>query len=994
MEQFGAAGHALLRIATLPAGRVAATRDDGGDPAAHLRALTADPMVREAITVSSPALAHVLDAVHDGRPVEERRLRRAVRSTTRYVLRMATRPTPFGLMAGVAAAGFDDAAKIRLGDRPAKGVRPDAGWLLAVVRDLEGDPAVLRTLRVVRNDLCAVRGDRLVLAHLPRNVDSSAARELSIRMTPLVGVALAGADRPVRFADLAASLAEAFPGAAAAKIENVLAQLVERSVLLTELVPPDDAADPLAHVIGLLPPDAAAGLREVAAAVDAYAAAPAGGGLPAWRELTAATSRLRAEHRSPHVDLRCDADVRLPDAVAAEFAALGALLARLTPPGTGTAALRAYHDEFLERYGTARLVPVRELLDPELGLGLPAGYQGSERPEVDDEPDRFRDRVLGELVQGALLDGAREIELDDTAVDRLAHRDDGRLPPVVEIGAHLIAASTEALDAGDFRLVLANMPMPRRAGALSGRVAYLLDDLRDQAAALWREAAAAVPAQVTFETNWSRNANVARAPIVAAHRLPVGGFADRGDPAVLSLDDLTIGSTGDRMFVYAPRIGAEVAPAVLHMLVLRYNSPAPARFLCEVASAARRAIHPWDWGSVAATLPYLPRVRRGRLVLSPASWRIAAELNDLELPQDTWNRLFDRWRERWGVPREAYLTSGDNRVGLDLDAPVHRELLRHELARRPGSLLVEPPGGAGFGTGWLDGRAGELVVTLRSAQPPAPAVRGPVRLPVRTRARAVRHHPGGEWLFAKLYAAAGRQTELLRDRLPVLTDALPECVDRWFFIRYFDPAPHLRLRFHGDPARLAAEVLPLVHDWSADLCRAGLARAMLLDAYEPEVDRYGGPAALEAAERVFHADSVAVLAQLRLRLDLPTGLLAAANHVDLVRAFDPEHGDDWTAARGSAEHHAAFQAIRRTAIGFIGGADLDPRVAEIWRARRPAVARYGELVRALSRGASPAALLHMHHNRLVGVSESSEGASYAIARGAVRALRDRARHGR
>ncbi|MDF5752129.1 PDZ domain-containing protein [Spongiactinospora sp. TRM90649] len=33
-------------------------------------------------------------------------------------------------------------------------------------------------------------------------------------------------------------------------------------------------------------------------------------------------------------------------------------------------------------------------------------------------------------------------------------------------------------------------------------------------------------------------------------------------------------------------------------------------------------------------------------------------------------------------------------------------------------------------------------------------------------------------------------------------------VDRWLFVRYADPDPHLRLRLHGDPGRLMGEVLP------------------------------------------------------------------------------------------------------------------------------------------------------------------------------------------
>ena len=747
---------------------------------------------------------------------------------------------------------------------------------------------------------------------------------------------------------------------------------------------------PTGHVVDLLPPGASPGLEAVSTALRAYAASPVGDGLPAWNDLVRVTRELRPDHLAPHVDLRHDVDVRLPHAVAAEFEELAATLTRITPPGGGTDHLRGYHDEFLERYGTAQLVPVTELLHPELGLGSPAGYRKSERSESDPRPDRFRDRVLGVLAQGATLDGRREVELDDVTLDLLADGDDGRIPPVLEVGAHLIASSAHALDEGDFRVVLANMPLSRRAGAVSGRFAYLLDDLRDQSATLWRDAGTAVPAQVAFQTNWSRVSNVARVPRLAGHTLPVGRFADRDDPSVLSLDELVVGAVGGRLFLWSTRLGAEVVPATLHMLIIKDVAPDVVRFVCELAEAGHRACWGWDWGSVAATMPYLPRVRRGRTILASASWRVAFELNAPEITDGEWGRRLDAWRERWRVPAQVYLTNGDNRIGLDLDAPLHRRILRHEITRRPGTVLVEPPGGEGFGSGWLGDRAHEVVVTLRSSAP-----RPAVRTTAAVRSTAARHRPGGEWLYAKLYASTDRHADLISQRLPVLRDALPESVDRWFFMRYFDPGPHLRIRFHGPRDRLNRDVLPLVHDWAAALCEAGFARTLQLDTYEPETYRYGGPEALAAAERAFHADSEAVMAQLRLRLDLPQELLAAANYVDLARAFHGEGWQEWLlAAYPRGEHHHAFQAIRRRAVAVIGGQDLDPRLAEIWRSRGPAVARYGELVRTLGRPSSLPALLHMHHNRLVGASESSEGASFAMARGAVQALRDRARHAR
>jgi len=85
-------------------------------------------------------------------------------------------------------------------------------------------------------------------------------------------------------------------------------------------------------------------------------------------------------------------------------------------------------------------------------------------------------------------------------------------------------------------------------------------------------------------------------------------------------------------------------------------------------------------------------------------------------------------------------------------------------------------------------------------------------------------------------------------------------VDRWFFVRYGDPDSHLRLRFHGQPARLHGEVLRAVQAAAAPLLDDGRLWRVQVDTYEREVERYGGALGIELAERFFHADSEAVLA--------------------------------------------------------------------------------------------------------------------------------------
>lgn len=73
-------------------------------------------------------------------------------------------------------------------------------------------------------------------------------------------------------------------------------------------------------------------------------------------------------------------------------------------------------------------------------------------------------------------------------------------------------------------------------------------------------------------------------------------------------------------------------------------------------------------------------------------------------------------------------------------------------------------------------------------------------------------------------------------------------IEAWFFVRYSDPEPHVRLRFRGTPDRLTRELLPYVCDWARELMGERLCLRFGFDTYDRELERYGGPAALDIAE--------------------------------------------------------------------------------------------------------------------------------------------------
>ncbi len=177
---------------------------------------------------------------------------------------------------------------------------------------------------------------------------------------------------------------------------------------------------------------------------------------------------------------------------------------------------------------------------------------------------------------------------------------------------------------------------------------------------------------------------------------------------------------------------------------------------------------------------------------------------------------------------------------------------------------VTAPGAGAGASAAMDSAAG--VREARLVEAPG-AVAGASAASARTLAAVPfkrRFPPGSEWLYLKLYAGTGTLERLLRTSLleAVRKVEASGAADRWFFIRYHDPEPHVRLRFHGDPRRLESEVWPVLRETCEAALAVDEAWRVQLDTYERELERYGGPTGMALCEAFFHADSEAVLSLL------------------------------------------------------------------------------------------------------------------------------------
>lgn len=123
---------------------------------------------------------------------------------------------------------------------------------------------------------------------------------------------------------------------------------------------------------------------------------------------------------------------------------------------------------------------------------------------------------------------------------------------------------------------------------------------------------------------------------------------------------------------------------------------------------------------------------------------------------------------------------------------------------------------------------------------------------------------GDEWVYYKFYCGARTADQLLTESIGPVAESLIKSliIDKWFFIRFNDPDPHLRVRFHLKSNEKINLLIRKVKETINDFLKNKLIWKVQIDTYERELERYGDET-IELAENIFFYDTILVISLLK-----------------------------------------------------------------------------------------------------------------------------------
>lgn len=406
------------------------------------------------------------------------------------------------------------------------------------------------------------------------------------------------------------------------------------------------------------------------------------------------------------------------------------------------------------------------------------------------------------------------------------------------------------------------------ATALIGRFTLLSSDIKSIADKVARHEQDSNPDVIFAEINQLTDDhvdNINRRLPVYDHEIAINVPCSLNQDKQIDPSDLLLSVVNDELVMESVKLKKRVIPRLSTAYNYHNHQLNLFRFLGDLQHHGVHSNLMLDLETMFPGMPFYPRVTYRQTILCLAKWylfekdiKCITQANGNEAIQKVQQLRADK---HW--PTHIALGQTDQQLIFNLDD--EREILlfadciktesRVKLTEHlmPYATRVTDDGGKQMVNQFI-----AMVLSADKTYRPLP------NRAVITAAKQTREFiAGSKWIYFKIYCTPGRANHLLTKKiLPVLRSLKQGEVQCWFFVRYADTAPHIRLRINVKEEFLGNILVLLKIKLAADV-RYQLIKEYKADVYRRELERYGADI-IEDVEKVFEASSELVINYLKL----------------------------------------------------------------------------------------------------------------------------------
>jgi len=531
-----------------------------------------------------------------------------------------------------------------------------------------------------------------------------------------------------------------------------------------------------------------------------------------------------------------------------------AALAALAADEKG-AAMTRFAKQF-NQYFEGQCIPLLVALDPETGLGYQLPEPDPNNPLLETlhiPPKTDADRTVSWTeTHSLLLENWHSHNFKRSGVIRLKPGDIATLPAG---GGQLSILGMSVLFRLSGERLIIESAGGNNAPALMGRFTVADPEIAEAARGMAKKQETQNPDVIFAEIlhlSDPHTDNINRREHIWNYELPLTAISLLPEERQLELSDLYVTVHQSRVYLYSRKHRKVVVPRLTSAYNHNLNKLPLFRFLADLPYQYGRNSFLLDLRGLFPGLGFYPRVEYGDTILFEATWVLRGlELQAIsgDSPAENFQR-FQALRKELKLPFSAALAEGDQHLHFNFRRKAEVLFFLQCIRNKQEVILKEV-----ISTENVRQYNAYLLPDTPIPLPPFLRFTHHVKMSNQLRRKFM---PGSEWLYLKIYAPKAGASRMLLLLRPILRRAFSHGgIRKWFFIRYEDHAPHIRLRMQVNTGDIT-EILTAFKTRLEDRIRQHVVREYQVDVYSRELERYafGG---IERTEDFFWASSELVM---------------------------------------------------------------------------------------------------------------------------------------
>ena len=836
---------------------------------------------QEAILIASRSLYFDMLKFVEGKIYSKKKRKEVKMSILKYILRMSTRATPFGIFAVTSIGNIENEKNKEV--KYKKSIRPDFEWIMKLIKKLE--KTYIDKLDFSKNNIVYRQAKYICIPY----ITGYECKEEKVYITNTIEEILDICNnKSLNYNEIYLKVKEKYTTYSKKQFYNEMNTLVDYEILISCLRPPINEKNILKYLILKLENkeinnDLLIDLKKLNLNFDEYIKNEYNNGNQILEKIHKIMEKIIYNERLTQVDL---IDLNSKNIInkkniddITEFT--NVFMQTLKIIKKSYFIYEEYKDLFFQKYGEYAEVPLCDMLNGNIGIGIPQSYIQSKAKRKGNK--RYENEISLEFKKyfwNKYIDACKNnsaIILDDIVDFINKIKDDNKMnemPNSIDLKFRISNNSEYLICGNDFGSIGAKRTL--------GRFSYIdkkVEKICKDTGIMNSNCENEICCDLSYIPNRIKMANITTNKNIYKYELSFYTNTKTKKKFRINIEDILVGIDNGKFYLKSKSLNKKINIRTNNLLYFHRECPL-IRFLKEVELDG---IVKWD-NSLFKSLEnfnYFPEIRYKSIIIRPEQWKIEytddAEFNSFE-EFDVW---FNKKRSDEKIPNMVFIVYGDNKLLINLDNVVLRNILFLEIKKRKNVILERCE------DDFNDDKITELVVSLKnniinynqendcnSKKNTEEDLKEKLKL------------PGSEWFYVKLYGIVDENNFIINELSFLVNDLLKKnIINQYHFVRYADPFKHLRIRLKG--REINKNILYIINYLNEQIKEKKLLYYEI-NTYERELERYGGKIGMELAEKIFFQDSKIaqnILTTIREKNEIDKEVFCIISNMYLLKDF-------------------------------------------------------------------------------------------------------------